>query len=90
MTNSLYYKIKDTVDAEKHYLLELFFKDWVDESCNNQVNYKFESRKQKNGSTLDEEVLRVDFETQEDAVILTLKGIPVEFQDYLEIVKSST
>jgi hypothetical protein len=32
------------------------------------------------------ETFRVDFEQQEDAVAMKLKGIPVEFQKYLELV----
>jgi len=42
MTNSLFFKIKDSVDIDKHKLLELFFKDWVDDSCENQVHYNIE------------------------------------------------
>ena len=42
MSNSLFFKIKNTVDIDKHRLLEIFFKDWVDNSCNNEVQYKIE------------------------------------------------
>jgi len=33
------------------------------------------------------ETFRVDFERREDAVAMSLKGVPREFQQYLEIVK---
>lgn len=90
MSNSLFFKIKDTVDIDKHRLLEIFFKDWVDDSCNNQVNYKIERDVIKDwepGMVHYKETFRVDFEKQEDALAMRLKGVPVEFQKYLEIVR---
>lgn len=90
MSNSLFFKIKDTVDVDKHRLLEIFFKDWVDDSCNNQVQYRVERDVKKDwqpGMVHYHETFRVDFEKQEDAVVMSLKGVPKEFQMYLEIVK---
>jgi len=90
MTNSLFFKIKDSVDIDKHRLLEIFFKDWVDDSCNNQVQYKIERDVIKDwepGMVHYRETFRVDFERREDAVAMSLKGVPREFQQYLEIVK---
>jgi hypothetical protein len=90
MSNSLFFKIKDTVDVDKHRLLEIFFKDWVDDSCNNQVHYKVERDVKKDwqpGMVQYHETFRVDFDRQEDAVVMSLKGVPKEFQMYLEIVK---
>lgn len=90
MSNSLFFKIKDSVDIDKHRLLEIFFKDWVDDSCNNQVHYKIQRDFKKDwepGMVHYQETFRVDFEKQEDATAMSLKGVPKEFQQYLEIVK---
>lgn len=87
--NSLYFKIKKDVDIDKHRLLELFFKDWVDDTCNNQVHYRVERDVDKDwepGMVRYRETFRVDFEKQEDALALRLRGVPQEFQKYLEIV----
>ncbi len=89
MLNSLKFKIKDSVVIDKRRLLELFFKDWVDDTCNNQVQYRVERDVEKEwlpGMVHYRETFRVDFDRQEDALALKLKGIPVEFQKYLEIV----
>jgi len=93
MANSLFFKIKDTVNIDKHRLLEIFFKDWVDNSCNNQVQYKIERNVNKDwepGMVHYKETFRVDFEKREDAVAMSLKGVPKEFQKYLEIVRYTT
>ena len=90
MLNSLFFKIKDNVDIDKHRLLEIFFKDWVDNSCNNQVHYKIERdviKDWKPGMIHYQETFRVDFESREDATAMSLRGVPIEFQQYLEIVK---
>lgn len=73
---SIYFKVKDTVDADMHHVLEIFFKDWVDGLCNNEVKYG----KPAGG------IFKVDFEKQQDALALKLKGIPPEFKDYLCII----
>lgn len=74
--NSLYFKIKDNVDVDKRRLLEILFQDWVDDTCDNQVKYMPESK----------ETFRVDCEKPEDMMVLKLKGVPKEFQKFLEIV----
>lgn len=88
--NSLYFKIKDSVDVDKHRLLELFFKDWIDDSCNREVQYKIERDFEKDwipGMVRYRETFRVDFEKQEDCLALKLKGVPKEFKNFIELVK---
>ena len=87
--NSIYFKIKDNVDVDKHLLLQLFFKDWIDDTCNNQVQYKIERDVEKDwipGMVRYRETFRVDFEKSEDFLALKLKGVPREFQNFLEII----
>lgn len=82
MTNhqtSLLFKIKGTTSFDKHRILEMFFKSWVDDVCHNDVSYT------NLWLSSDEEVYRVDFEYEEDAVILKLKAFPKEFQNHIEI-----
>lgn len=96
MYNSLLFRIKADVDVNKYRLLELFFKDWVDTTCDNEVHYKIESvpgtayvygRGAVHSKHLPTyETFRVDFDKQEDALALMLKGVPEEFQSYLEIL----
>ena len=81
---SLYFKIKDSTALEKYKLLEIFFKSWVDDSCNNEVSYNLVQI--PSTPRLFSEIYRVDFDRIEDAVALKLKGIPSEFQDYIELV----
>jgi hypothetical protein len=81
MTNSLFFKIKDTVDVDNHRIIELFFKDWVDSHCQNQVRYKV-----ANNHLNHNKIVRVDFDKQEDATALKLRGIPGEFQWYMELI----
>lgn len=76
MSNPIYYKIKDTVDADKHRLINLFFKDWVDGVCDNRVRFT--------SSNSTESI--ADFDRQEDALAMRLHGIPPKFQMYVEIV----
>lgn len=86
---SLYFKIKDSSAQEKHRILEMFFKSWVDDICNNEVKYTIEhSLRAVPDSMLDqvEELFRVDFNSVEDATVIKLKGIPVEFQEYIELI----
>lgn len=78
MSNSLSFKIKSDVDIDKHRLLEFFFKVWVDSGCNKQVKYSIERGVNKTFSA--------HFEKSEDALALTLRGVPLEFEKYLEIV----
>lgn len=74
---SLSYKIKDsTYSIDNYTLLKLFFEVWIEDICNNDVYYNEEY----------DDTFQVEFKHPEDAVVLRLKGIPVEFQNYLEIV----
>ena len=75
-STSLSYKLKSIYGENDHRILQFFFKAWVDDSCENEVEYTQTS----------DETIQVDFEHPEDAVALRLKGIPDEFQNYLEIV----
>ncbi len=84
---SIFFKIKDTAAREKHRMVEIFFKSWVDTTCNNEVDYTLEEVLAAPAGSLQwEEVYRVDFERTEDAVALKLRGIPREYQNYIEIV----
>lgn len=88
MSSSLFFKIKDSVNVDKHKILEFFFADWVDNTCEKEVNYSSERRvDERFGIPYYQKTLRVDFDRQEDALAIMLKGIPKEFQSYLEIIK---
>jgi hypothetical protein len=74
---SLSYKLKPITQAMDHRrILHIFFQAWVDETCNNEVQF----------TELSNETIMVECERTEDAIALRLKGIPDEFQNYLEIV----
>jgi hypothetical protein len=85
MTSSVIFRIKESVDIEKHKIIELFFKDWVDGTCDNQVKYKTGYVPKWQHLNL-QGTLRVEFEMQEDATALRLRGVPHYFRDYLEII----
>ena len=90
MSYSLSFKIKSSVDIDKHRLLEIFFKDWVDGSCDRQVHYTVErdvNKDWKPGMVYCDETFSVHFDKPEDALALKLKGVPSEFEKYLEIVR---
>lgn len=74
---SLYFDIKDP-NAANQKILEMFFEAWVDETCDNNVEYSFIRNAPK-------DILRVDFSYTEDAIAIKLKGIPDEFQNYLSL-----
>ena len=78
---SLLFRVKDQLNLDNNRIPELFFKAWIDEVCNNEVQYKVE-----HNLDCDQEILRIDFEKLEDAVAVKLKGVPLEFQKYLEII----
>jgi hypothetical protein len=89
MPSSILFKIKESVDIDKHRIIELFFKDWVDDSCDNEVKIKIERDVIKDwipGMVYYVETFRVDFDKPEDAVALRLRGIPPDFENYLELV----
>ena len=71
---SLYYRIKKE-HGHDYRILEIFFKAWIDDNCDNEVQYKDLK-----------DTIQVDFEQQEDAVAVKLKGIPFEFKGYLEMI----
>lgn len=83
--NSLYFKIKDNVECEKYHLIELFFQNWIDSICDKRVEFNIVGHsKDKVGP--DREIFSIQFQEQEDVVILKLKGIPEEFQEYIELM----
>lgn len=84
MLNSIHFKVKTDVDADKHRILEMFFKTWIDQVCNNQVVYKIE--KPADNFPADAKIFKVYFANSEDAIAVKLSGIPDEFQHYLEMV----
>ena len=85
MSNSLFYKIKPNVNIDKHRLIELFFMDFIDDTCDNKIQYQLE-REWQPGMVHSTETLRIDFEREEDTLAMYLRGVPKEFQQYLEIV----
>ncbi len=80
---SLYFDCKVTPD--KKLILDIFFKDWADRICNNEVTYStiLESRSLYGDRV---ETIRVDLKNEEDAVIMKLKGVPDDLKDYLTLV----
>jgi hypothetical protein len=82
-STSLYFDIKVTPD--KKIILEMFFKDWADRICDNEVRYSTIATSE-GGFSHDNETIQVDFVNEEDAVAMKLRGIPDEFRNYLEIV----
>ena len=88
MSTSLCFKIKDNVDMDKYVLLEIFFKSWIDDAYDNQVRYKVDKEFTKEwepGMVRFKETFRVEFENQEDAPVMRLRGVPEQFQTYLEL-----
>jgi hypothetical protein len=76
MYSRILFKPKNTNPQIDSSMLELFFKSWIDNECNNEVEYKIERNN----------IFQVDFNCAEDATALKLKGIPIEFDKYLEII----
>lgn len=76
MYNSILFKAKENMTGDQYRLVGIFFKDWVDQICEQQVQY-----------TERDKTFRADFEKQEDALALRLRGLPPEFRDYLKIVE---
>ena len=87
----LRYHLKAADDKKK--ILEMFFKDWADSVCNNKVRYS---------STVESEdyyfshgplpavvvtaIIKVEFDNEEDAVAMKLKGVPPDLQQYLSLI----
>ncbi len=80
---SLHFHLKAT--AEKARILELFFQDWADGICNEEVAYQTVAG-DGGGRIWWNEIIRVDFKNSEDAIAMKLRGIPQELQNYLTIV----
>jgi hypothetical protein len=83
---SLYFHLKAT--ADKKTILQMFFKDWTDRICNEEVMYSTVET-DGGGKHWWNETIRVDFTNEEDAVAMRLKGVPEEFQHYLTLVNRS-
>jgi len=79
---SLYFDVKITPD--KKLILEMFFKDWADRICNNEVRYSTITSDIMSGRN--KETIQVDFVNEEDAVAMKLKGVPDEFSKYLTMM----
>lgn len=61
----------------------MFFEDWADRIGNNQIRYSIVGISPE-GDFLSNDIIRVDFTNEEDATMMRLKGIPEEFQKYLQ------
>ena len=85
MSNTLFYKIKPNIIIDKHSLISLFFMDFIDGTCDNKMQYKIE-KEWRPGMVGFQEIIRVDFDNPEDTLAMCLRGVPDEFQQYLEIV----
>ena len=81
-STSLYFDVRITPD--KKIILEMFFKDWADRICNNEVRYSIIAADRMSGRNT--ETIQVDFVNEEDAVAMKLKGVPDEFKNYLTLV----
>ena len=81
---SLFFRIKDDTALEKYRIIEYFFKSWVDDNCNNEVDINKVTYNQADLCWM--HMYRADFEHFEDATAIKLKGIPKEYQPYIEIV----
>jgi len=86
MSKPLYFIFKDTVDSDKHRLVEIFFKDWLDNLSDNQVSYDIKKVINWHPNYKHHKIFHVMFDKQEDAVVMKLRGVPKEFQSYLEMV----
>lgn len=83
--NSIYFKIKNIEDEDTGRVLEYFFKDWIDRACENEVKVSKHSYPDPTRfETL--HYFQAQFYNVEDVTALKLRGIPEEFQKYLEIL----
>lgn len=64
-------------------VLHMFFEDWADNICNSNVKYSIVGG-DGGGLSSWNEIIRVDFDTEEDATAMLLKGIPNDLQKYLK------
>lgn len=83
---SLIFKIKDPSNPDNSRVLEIFFKDWIDRSCDNEV--KIVKHYTRDPVYFDNLMyFEAQFTNIEDATAIKLKGIPNEFEKYLELKK---
>jgi hypothetical protein len=82
-TSSLYFHFIAT--RTNHQVLQMFFENWADSICNNEVKYSVVGG-DGGGLTSWNDIIRVDFVNEEDATLMKLKGVPEEFQKYLKLV----
>lgn len=73
------------VSQNKAVVLKMFFEDWADGLCSNEITYSTIAT-EGSGFSHTTELIQVDFVNEEDAVAMKLRGIPQELQKYLEIV----
>jgi len=85
-TSTLYFHFIATKTNRQ--ILKMFFEDWADSICNNEVRYSIVGGDGGGLTTWSQwnEIIRVDFVNEEDATLMKLKGIPEEFQNHLELV----
>ena len=76
---SLFYQVK--IPPDKKNFLEIFFKDWADRICKNEVKYSIISELSPNV-----EIIQVHFLNGEDALAMKLIGVPDEFKNYLTLI----
>jgi len=65
----------------------MFFEDWADKICDDRVRYSVVPSKTKLPAI--HKILKLDFESAEDATAMKLLGIPEELRKYVEFVDSS-
>lgn len=82
----LYFKVKESVDADDYPLLEIFFKEWIGGSCDYDVSI-IKNKVRDVNRYYDLYYYKVIFHTSEDALAIKLKGLPPEFKNHLEIVE---
>lgn len=63
----------------------MFFEDWADRIGKNEISYSVVAG-DGGGITQWNDIIRVDFANEEDATIMKLKGVPIEFQRYLKFI----
>lgn len=87
---SLSYHLRASDDKKK--ILEMFFKDWADRICDNKVRYSSVTISEDfyfsgpGPRTVITETIKVEFDNEEDAVAMKLKGVPPDLQQYLSLI----
>jgi len=65
-------------------VLKMFFENWADSVCNNEVRYSVVH--DSGGFGTWNEIIKVDCTNEEDATLMKLRGVPEEFRKYLTLV----